>query len=67
MNTSLARALRGALPCMLAAVALLGCGKKDDPVAQAVKQDVAAGVPAPGAPFRGAGGHVTELPRLDRP
>jgi len=32
----------------LAAIALLaGCGKKEDPVAQAAKKDVAAGVPAP--------------------
>ncbi|MCC7216122.1 MAG: DUF1254 domain-containing protein [Burkholderiales bacterium] len=27
---------------------LAGCGKKDDPVSQAAKQDVAKGVPAPG-------------------
>ncbi len=33
----------------LIAVALLGgCGKKEDPVSQAAKKDVAAGVPAPG-------------------
>jgi hypothetical protein len=48
MNISVARVLRGTLPCVLAAVALIGCSKKDDPVAQATKQDVAAGVPALG-------------------
>jgi len=34
--------------CLLPAALLAACGKKDDPVAQAVKQDVAKGVPAPG-------------------
>ena len=33
---------------VVAAAVLAGCGKKDDPVSQAAKQDVAKGVPAPG-------------------
>ncbi len=32
---------------LVAAMVLTGCGKKDDPVAQAAKADVAKGVPAP--------------------
>lgn len=34
--------------CLVAAVMVTGCGKKDDAVAKAEKKDVAAGVPAPG-------------------
>ena len=36
--------------CAAVAAALIGagCGKKDDPIAQAARQDVAKGVPAPG-------------------
>jgi len=34
--------------CLSAGLVLAGCGKKDDVVTQAAKQDVAAGVPAPG-------------------
>ena len=33
---------------LIAATLLAGCGKKEDPVAQAAKQDAAEGVPAPG-------------------
>jgi hypothetical protein len=37
------------LALAVAAAALIaGCGKKEDPVAQATKQDTAAGIPAPG-------------------
>lgn len=46
MNT---RALLQCTLCgVIAAVLLAGCGKKDDPIAQAAKKDTAAGVPAPG-------------------
>jgi hypothetical protein len=34
--------------CAVAALAVAGCGRKDDAVAKAEKADVAAGVPAPG-------------------
>ena len=34
--------------CGLAALAVAGCGRKDDAVTQAKKADVAAGIPAPG-------------------
>jgi len=40
--------LQGALCGAIAVVLLAGCGKKDDPIAQAEKKDAAAGVPAPG-------------------
>ncbi len=40
--------LQGALCGAIAAVLLAGCGKKDDPIAQAEKKVAAAGVPAPG-------------------
>ena len=33
---------------IVTAALLAGCGKKEDPVAQAAKKDAAAGVPAPG-------------------
>jgi hypothetical protein len=48
MNSLISRYLRVALICALGAFLLTGCGKKDDPVAQAEKKDVAKGVPAPG-------------------
>jgi hypothetical protein len=38
----------GALCGAIVVVALAGCGKKDDTIAQAEKKDAAAGVPAPG-------------------
>jgi hypothetical protein len=34
--------------CAIAAMLVVGCGKQDDPVAQAAKQDAAKGVAAPG-------------------
>ena len=37
-----------AVAAAIAAALLTGCGKKDDPIAQAEKKDVAAGVSAPG-------------------
>jgi hypothetical protein len=43
-NTSF---LKVALLGAVAATLLAGCGKKDDPVTQAEKKDVAPGVPAP--------------------
>ncbi len=43
------RTMTRTLALALAAATLIaGCGKKEDPVAQAAKQDAAAGVPAPG-------------------
>ncbi len=33
---------------LVAATLVVGCGKKEDPVAQATKRDAATGVPAPG-------------------
>ena len=48
MKTSIPHPLRWTLLCAVAVAMLAACGKKDDPVAQAAKQDVAAGVPAPG-------------------
>jgi hypothetical protein len=42
------RFLRLALICAFGALLVAGCGKKDDPVAQADRKDVAKGVPAPG-------------------
>jgi hypothetical protein len=39
---------RRLLCCVVATLAVVGCGKKGDPVTQAAKADVAAGVPAPG-------------------
>ena len=47
MNSLLPRYLRIALICAVGAFLVAGCGKKDDPVAQAEKKDVAKGVPAP--------------------
>ena len=48
MNSLFSRYLRVALICALGAFLVAGCGKKDDPVAQAEKKDVTKGVPAPG-------------------
>ena len=48
MNITLSLSRCWTLPCVLAVAMLAGCGKKDDPVTQAAKQDVATGVPAPG-------------------
>jgi hypothetical protein len=42
------RFLKWAVLCVVAATLIVGCGKKDDPIAQAEKKDVAKGVPAPG-------------------
>ena len=48
MDSLSSRYLRIALVCAIGAFLVAGCGKKDDPVAQAEKKDVAKGVPAPG-------------------
>jgi len=48
MNWLFPRYLRIALICALGAFLITGCGKKEDPVAQAEKKDAAKGVPAPG-------------------
>jgi hypothetical protein len=48
MTSTIGKVLRGFLICAVVAGTLAGCGKKNDPVAQAGKHDVAAGVPAPG-------------------
>jgi len=48
MRTAVSTPLQWVLLCAVAATLLAGCGKKDDPVAQAKKDDVAKGVPAPG-------------------
>lgn len=47
MNPLLSRYLHIALICAVGACLVAGCGKKEDPVAQAEKKDVAKGVPAP--------------------
>jgi hypothetical protein len=47
MNSLFSRYLRIGLICALGAFLVAGCGKKDGPVAQAEKKDVAKGVPAP--------------------
>ena len=39
--------LRAVALCAIATTLVMGCGKKDDPIAQAEKKDVAKGVPAP--------------------
>ena len=41
------KSLKWAALVAAAAMLIVGCGKKDDPVAQAAKKEVAAGVPAP--------------------
>ena len=48
MNRLFLQFLRIALICAVGTFLVAGCGKKDDPVAQAEKKDVAKGVPAPG-------------------
>jgi hypothetical protein len=48
MRNGFSRHLKWTLVCVVAATLVAGCGKKDDPIAQAEKQDVAKGVPAPG-------------------
>jgi len=48
MRTGASRSLKWALLCAVAATLVVGCGKKDDPIAQAEKKDVARGVSAPG-------------------
>jgi len=48
MKLRFSRYLCIALICALGAFLVAGCGKKDDPVAQAEKKEVAKGVPAPG-------------------
>ena len=40
--------LRGMLVAAISVVLFAGCGKKDDPITQAEKKDVAKGVAAPG-------------------
>ena len=40
--------INGVMAIAVAAIFLAGCDKKDDSIAQAEKQDVAKGVPAPG-------------------
>ena len=48
MSTSRStKSLKWAALVAAAAMLIVGCGKKDDPVAQAAKKEVAAGVPAP--------------------
>ncbi len=48
MNITASRWLRAAFLCAVALTLFAGCGKQNDPVAQAGKKDVAKGVPAPG-------------------
>ncbi len=48
MRTAISTRLKCALLCVVAVTLMAGCGKKDDPIAQAKKDDVAKGVPAPG-------------------
>ena len=48
MRTAVSTRLQWVLLCAVAATLLAGCGKKDDPIAQAKKDDVAKGVPVPG-------------------
>jgi len=47
MNVGASNFLRTILLCAVAVLAVVGCGKKDDTIAEAAKKDVAAGVPAP--------------------
>jgi len=47
MRTGASQFLKWALLCAVAATLIAGCGKKDDPTAQAKKEDAAKGVPAP--------------------
>jgi hypothetical protein len=48
MKAAVSIRLKCVLLCAVAATLMAGCGKKDDPIAQAKKDDVAKGVPAPG-------------------
>ncbi len=48
MNARTPEFLRLAAACAVGLALLAGCGKKDDPIAQAAKADAAKGVPAPG-------------------
>jgi hypothetical protein len=48
MNIGASNFLRTTMLCAAAALVVVGCGKKDDTIAEAAKKDVAAGVPAPG-------------------
>ena len=48
MRTSASKFLKWVLLCAVAATLIAGCGKQDDPIAQAEKKDVAKGVAAPG-------------------
>ncbi len=48
MNTASSRLLHFAILLTVATTLFSGCGKKDDPVTQAEKKDVAKGVAAPG-------------------
>ncbi len=48
MRAGASNCLKVGLLCAVAATLIAGCGKKDDPIAQAEKKDVATGVAAPG-------------------
>ena len=48
MSAGASNCLKWALLCAVAATLLAGCGRKDDPIAQAEKKDAAKGVAAPG-------------------
>ena len=48
MNKSAMRCLQSFAVCAAMAALIAGCAKKDDPIAQAVQQDKASGVAAPG-------------------
>ena len=48
MRTGASSFLKWIVFCTFAATLIAGCGKKDDPIAQAGKKDVAKGVAAPG-------------------
>ena len=47
MRNGSAKGLRWMLVWVVAATLIAGCGKKDDPIAQAERNDVAKGVAAP--------------------
>ena len=47
MRTGVSNCLNRALLCAVAAMLIAGCGKKDDPIAQAGKKDVINGVSVP--------------------
>ena len=48
MKTSLFQFLKWVVLGAAAATLIVGCGKKDDPIAQAEKKDKAKGIAAPG-------------------